>query len=199
MGHKGGSKNSVFLKPPYTFWNFIMSIRIKKTALKILWIIVGLLFSILFIMFSAVIIAMYEPVTDNDIEMRKEAFRDMVYNEFNGNDALDNLIGIQLPCYKIVDSKCDYVTFFPAETEYNVELKIHFPEGVSDSIRDEIRKLASEKASNPLSKGNVINEWGFGEDNPKEIFYRTEDASNVGCVVMFKPQCDTVYVTRYKW
>lgn len=176
-----------------------MSIRIKKTALKILWIIVGLLFSILFIMFSAVIIAMYEPVTDNDIEMREEAFRDMVYNEFNGNDALDNLIGIQLPCYKIVGSKCDYVTFFPAETEYNVELKIHFPKGLPDSIRDEIRKLASEKASNPLSKGNVINKWGFGEDNPKEIFYRTEDVSNVGCVVMFKPQCDTVYITRYKW
>ena len=119
-----------------------MNIRIKKMALKILWIIVGLLFSILFIMFSAVIIAMYEPVTDNDIEMREEAFRDMVYNEFNGNDALDNLIGIQLPCYKIVDSKCDYVTFFPAETEYNVELKIHFPKGLSDSIRDEIHKLA---------------------------------------------------------
>ena len=93
---------------------------------------------------------------------------------------------------------CYSTSFFPAETEYNVELKIHLPEGVSDSIRDEIRKLASEKASNPLSKGNVINEWGFGEDNSKEIFYRIEDVSNVGCVVMFKPQCDTVYVTRYK-
>ena len=176
-----------------------MSIRIKKTVLKILWIIVGVLFSILLIMLSVVIIVMCEPVTDNDIELRKEAFRDMVYNEFKGNDALDNIIGIQLPSYKIVDSKCDYVTFFPAETEYNVELKIHFPEGLSDSIRDKIRKLASEKASNLLSEGNVINEWGFGEDNPKEIFYRTEDASNVGYVVMFKTQCDTVYVTRYKW
>ena len=41
-------------------------------ALKILWIIVGLLFSILLIMLSVVIIAMYEPVTDNDIECGKK-------------------------------------------------------------------------------------------------------------------------------
>lgn len=32
-----------------------------------------------------------------------------------------------------------------------------------------------------------------------DIYLRTENVSNVGCVVMFKPQCDTVYVTRYKW
>ena len=177
----------------------IIANKINKIVLKVLWIIVGLLFNIVFLTFSAVILAMAEPVTENDVEIRKESFRDMVYNEFNVSEYLDTLTGIQLPSYRIVDSECDYVTFFPTETEYNVELKIHFPEGLSDSIREKIYKLASEKASNPHSKGNVINEWSFGENNPKEIFYRTEDASSVGCVVLFKPQCDTIYVTRYKW
>mgnify|MGYP003306667002 CR=1 FL=1 len=140
----------------------------------------------------------YGGFTVPEVDTVLKKYAKMTYDKYV-SEYLDTLIGIQLPSYKIVDSECDYVTFFPTETEYNVELKIHFPEGLSDSIRDEIYKLASEKASNPHSKGNVINEWSFSENNPKEILYQTEDASSVGCVVMFRPQCDTVYVTRYKW
>lgn len=98
--------------------------KIEKIVLKILWIIVGVLFSCTFLIFSAVFIVMFEPVTDKDVEIRKEEFRNMVYNEFNVNESLDSLIGIQLPTYEIVDSECNFVTFFPTETEYDVKLKI---------------------------------------------------------------------------
>ena len=88
----------------------IIANKIKKIVLKVLWIIVGLLFNIVFLTFSAVILAMAEPVTENDVEIRKKSFRDMVYNEFNVSEYLDTLTGIQLPSYRIVDSECDYVT-----------------------------------------------------------------------------------------
>ena len=49
------------------------------------------------------------------------------------------------------------------------------------------------------SESQVINKWDFDEDNPNQIVYQWEDSSNVGCIVTFKPNCDTVFVTRYKW
>lgn len=170
-----------------------------KRVILFLFIVIGLIFANGCYWLFSDIQTQWDSHTEENIETRKEGIRDMVYREFNENEHLDNILGIQLPTYKIVDSKCDYASNPPTETEYDVKLKIYFPKGLSSSIRKEIHKLASEKASNPLSKGDVINEWRFGEDNPKEIFYQTEDTSNVGCVVMFKPQCDTVYVTRYKW
>ena len=87
---------------------------------------------------------------------------------------------------------------FPSETEYDVALSLCFPEGLTKSFWSEIHKLASEKAPNPKYKGDVINKWDFGENNPNLIVYQCEDSSNVGCVVTFKPKCDTVLVRSYK-
>ena len=172
--------------------------KIKKTVYKMLWIILGFLAYAVCWFVSIVFIAMFEPVTEEDFQNRKEAYKEMVYDEFKEEDHLDEVVGIQLPQYTIVRSACDYVTFPPAETEYDVELDIHFPGGLSD-VWDEIYDLASRKASNPHSKDKVINEWGFDNKNPEIIYYKSENESNVGCCVVFKPQCDTVYVTRYKW
>jgi hypothetical protein len=88
---------------------------------------------------------------------------------------------------------------FPAETEYDVELNIYLPDGLSTTTWDKIHKLASEKAPNVKYNGYVINKWDFDEDNTKQIVYQWENSSNVGCIVTFKPKCDTVFVTRYKW
>jgi hypothetical protein len=123
----------------------------------------------------------------------------MIYREFDEADYLDNIVGIQLPQYRIVDSECTYVTFPPTETEYNVNLKIHFPEGLPDSVWKEISKNASNKASNPLSDCEVINEWGVCEDNPEARIYKCENSRNKGCAVTFESNSDTVYVTCYKW
>lgn len=123
----------------------------------------------------------------------------MVYREFEENDHLDKVVGVQLPQYQIVDSRCDYVSSFSSETEYDVKLKIYFPEGISESVWNEIYELASKKASNPHSESDVINEWGISADNADAIVYKSEDLNNVGCNVIFKHYCDTVYVTRYKW
>ena len=177
----------------------VVANRIKKNILKALWIILGLLIYAIGWIFTFLFIAFSMPITEEDVNSRKESFRDMIYREFDATDYLDSIIGIQLPQYKIVDSECTYVTFPPTETEYNVNLKIYFEEGVSTSVWKEIQGRASNKASNPLSDCEVINEWGFSEDNLEIICYRQEDANNVGCTVTFKSNCDTIYVTCYKW
>ena len=123
----------------------------------------------------------------------------MIYSEFSKGDYLDKFGGIQLPQYRIVDSECTYVTFWPAETEYNVNLKIHFPEGLPASVWKEISEKASDKAPNPLSDCKIINEWGFREKKPGAIIYKCEDSNNVGSTIIFESNCDTVYVTSYKW
>ncbi|MBQ8542687.1 MAG: hypothetical protein IJ436_04365 [Bacteroidaceae bacterium] len=177
----------------------VVANRIKKIILKALWIILGLLIYAIGWIFTFLFIAISMPITEEDVNSRKESFRDMIYREFDATDYLDSIIGIQLPQYKIVDSECTYVTFPPTETEYNVNLKIYFEEGVPTSVWKEIQGRASNKASNPLSDCEVINEWGFSEDNIEIICYRQEDANNVGCTVTFKSNCDTIYVTCYKW
>lgn len=173
--------------------------KIKNIALKVLWIILGLSVYAIVWLFIILLIAMSQPITEEDVENRKEAFRDMVYCEFDETEHLDKVVGVQLPQYKIVDSECKYVSFPPAETEYDVKLKIYIPEGISESVWNEIYELASKKASNPHSESDVINKWEIDEDNPNIIYYTSEDNMNVGCTVTFKHQCDTVYVTSYKW
>lgn len=173
--------------------------KIKKIVWKVLWIILGTLSYIIAWLCVIFAIVMSYPLSEEDIEDRKEAFRDMVYREFDENDHLDKVVGVQLPQYKIVDSECKYVSFPPAETEYNVKLKIYIPKGISESVWNEIYELASKKASNPHSESDVINKWKIDEDNPNIIYYTSEDNMNVGCTVTFKHQCDTVYVTSYKW
>lgn len=191
----------VFFIPLFLIWAIIGLIanKIKKVVFKILWIILGLSVYAISWLLIIVIIAMSQPVTEEDIENRKEAFRDMIYCEFAEDEHLDKVLGVQLPQYRIVHSECDYVTFFPTETEYNVELKVCFPKGIPNSVWNEIQGLASAKASNPLSEDDVINEWGISEDCPETIFYKSEDSANVGCIVTFNHRCDTVYITRYKW
>ena len=141
----------------------IIANKIRIVALKVLWIISGLTIYIVGWLFAIVIIAMSEPITEEEIEGRKESFREMIYSEFSEDNYLDEVVGIQLPRYRIVDSACTYVTFWPAETEYNVNLKIHFPEGLPASVWKEISEKASEKAPNPLAEGFVINKWDFSE------------------------------------
>ena len=173
--------------------------KIKKIVWKVLWIILGTLSYIIAWLCAIFVIAMSYPLSEEEVEDRKDAFRDMVYREFDEDDHLDKVVGVQLPQYKIVDSECKYVSFPPAETEYNVKLKIYFPEGISESVWNEIYELASKKASNPHSESDVINKWKIDEDNPNIIYYTSEDNMNVGCTVTFKQSCDTIYVTRYKW
>lgn len=173
--------------------------KIKNIVLKVLWIIFGLVVYAICWIFIVICIAMCYTPSEEEYEERKEGFRDMIYSEFSDNEELDRIVGFQLPQYEIVDSKCEYVSQFPAETEYDVKLKIHFQGGLPKSIWNKIYKLASKKASNKVTGEYAINEWGFYENNPKIISYQLEDASNSGCVVTFNHLCDTVYVTRYKW
>ena len=49
------------------------------------------------------------------------------------------------------------------------------------------------------NEDKVINRWFFKEENPKAISYQCENKSNVGSTVTFESDCDTVYVSRYKW
>lgn len=177
----------------------IIANKIKKIVFKVLWIILGFTTYAIGWIFTIFIIAFSAPITEEEIISRKEDFRDMIYREFDEADHLDNIVGIQLPQYRIVDSECTYVTFPPTETEYNVNLKIHFPEGLPDSVWKEISKNASNKASNPLSDCEVINEWGVCEDNPEARIYKCENSRNKGCAVTFESNSDTVYVTCYKW
>ena len=173
--------------------------RIKKIFFKVLWIIVGLFINAIFWIIALLFMAFCEPITEEEYNGRKESFREMVYNEFSEENHLDKVVGIQLPQYRIVDSECTYVTFWPAETEYNVNLKIHFPKGLPTSVWKEIREKASNNASNPLAEEWVKNEWSVSEETPGVVSYRYEDFANVGCSVTFESNCDTVYVTRYKW
>ena len=177
----------------------IIANKIRIVALKVLWIISGLTIYALGWLFAIVLMAMSDPVSEEEVESRKENFREMIYSEFCEDDYLDKFVGIQLPQYRIVDSECTYVTFPPTETEYNVNLKIHFPEGLPASVWKEISEKASDKAPNPLSDYEIINEWGVSEENPGAIIYKCEDSSNVGSTVTFESNCDTVYVTCYKW
>ena len=173
--------------------------KIKKVILKVLWIIFGLAIYAIGWLFTLVFIAMIEPATEEEVKNRKEDFRDMIYREFDAEDNLDRVVGIELPQYRIVDSECTYVSTPPSETEYNVNLKIYFPEGLPSPVWQEIRKRASNNASNPLSEEYVINEWGTSGETPGRIFYKCEDSGNVGCTITFESDCDTVYVTCYKW
>ena len=177
----------------------IIANKIKKIVFKVLWIILGFTTYAIGWIFTIFIIAFSAPITEEEIISRKEDFRDMIYREFDEADYLDKIVGIQLPQYRIVDSECTYVTFPPTETEYNVNLKIHFPEGLPDSVWKEISKNASNKASNPLSDCEVINEWGVCEDNPEARIYKCENSRNKGCAVTFESNSDTAYVTCYKW
>ena len=173
--------------------------KIKRIVWKVLWIILGTLSYLITWLCAIFVIVMSYPLSEEDIEDRKDAFRDMVYREFDEDDHLDGVVGIELPQYKIADSECKYVSFPPGETEYDVRLKIYGSKGISKSVWDEIYELASTNASNPRPMGDVINKWRLDQDNPEIIHYTTEDSSNVGCNVTFKHRCDTVYVTRYKW
>ena len=177
----------------------IIANKIKKIVFKVLWIILGFTTYAIGWIFTIFIIAFSAPITEEEIISRKEDFRDMIYREFDEADYLDKIVGIQLPQYRIVDSECTYVTFPPTETEYNVNLKIHFPKGLPDSVWKEISKNASNKASNPFSDCEVINEWGVCEDNPEARIYKCENSRNKGCAVTFESNSDTAYVTCYKW
>ena len=149
--------------------------KIKRIILKILWVILGLLLYAIVWFFIVFFIGLSESYTEENMENRKEGIRDMVYREFNEENYLDNIVGVQLPQYKIVDSECTSFSLPPTETEYNVELKIYFPKGLPKSVWNEISELAIKNASNPHSKGNVINKWEVDKDNPKIIYYESED------------------------
>lgn len=177
----------------------VVANKIKKILFKVLWVIIGLVANAIFWIISIVFMAFCEPITEDELSSRKEGFREMVYSEFNEENHLDKIIGIELPQYKIVDSECTYISVPPTETEYDVKLKIHFPEGLPQSLWNDITELASTESANLHSDDEVINKWFFAEENPKAISYQCEDKSNVGCIVTFKPYCDTVYVSHYKW
>jgi energy-coupling factor transporter transmembrane protein EcfT len=98
----------------------IIANKIKKKVFKVLWIILGFTTYAIGWIFTIFIIAFSAPITEEEIISRKEDFSDMIYREFNEADHLDNIVGIQLPQYRIVDSECTYVTFPPTETEYIV-------------------------------------------------------------------------------
>lgn len=190
---------------PFVVLFFILSVigvvanKIKRMVLKILWIILGFLLYVIVWIFTLFVIVLSAPDMEENMENRKEGIRDMIYSEFDNEDHLDNVVGIQLPQYNIVDSECVFASSFPTETEYDVKLKIHFPQGLPQSVWSEVSELASNNASNPLSECNVINKWGFDKYDHEIIYYQSEDSINIGCVVAFRYQCDTVHVTCYKW
>ena len=195
------SMDAIFFIPLFLIWAItgVVANKIKKVVLKVLWVILGLVTYVFGWLFVIVLLAMSTPVTQEEVECRKEGSREMICREFNEEDHLDKIVGIQLPQYRIVDSECTYVTFWPTETEYNVDLKIHFPKGLPNSVWKEIREKASNNASNPLAEEWAKNEWSVSEETPGVVSYRYEDFANVGCSVTFESNCDTVYVTRYKW
>ena len=177
----------------------IIANKIKKIVFKVLWIILGFTTYAIGWIFTIFIIAFSAPITEEEIISRKEDFRDMIYREFDEADYLDKIVGIQLPQYRIVDSECISISVPPTETEYEVELKILFPDGLPKSIWNKIEELAAAEAPNPLSEDKVINRWYLREENPDVITYHCENSHNVGCTVTFKSNCDTIYVNRYKW
>ena len=195
------SMDAIFFIPLFLIWAItgVVANKIKKVVLKVLWVILGLVTYVFGWLFVIVLLAMSTPVTQEEVECRKEGSREMICREFNEEDHLDKIVGIQLPQYRIVDSECTYVTFWPTETEYNVNLKIHFPKDLPASVWKEIREKASNNASNPLAEEWAKNEWSVSEETPGVVSYRYEDFANVCCSVTFESNCDTVYVTRYKW
>ena len=142
----------------------VVANRIKKIFFKVLWVIAGFVIDAMFLIMSLVFMAFCEPITDEEFNYRKESFREMIYSEFDEENHLDKVVGVQLPQYRIVDSECISVSVPPTETEYEVELKIVFPEGLPKSVWKEIAELAEKEAANPLSEDGVINRWHFGED-----------------------------------
>lgn len=177
----------------------VVANRIKKIFFKVLWVMTGLAVNAMFMIISIVFMAFCEPITEEEFNGRKESFREMIYSEFDEENHLDKVVGVQLPQYRIVDSECISVSVPPTETEYEVELKIVFPEGLPKSVWKEIADLAEKEAPNPLSEDRAINRWHFEKENANAITYHCENESNVGCTVAFNPDCDTVYVSRYKW
>ena len=177
----------------------IVTNKIKKIFFKVLWIFAGLVVNAIFWIISILFMAFCEPITEDEFNSRKEGFREMIYSEFNEENHLDKIVGIQLPQYRIVDSECISISVPPTETEYEVELKILFPDGLPKSIWNKIEELAAAEAPNPLSEDKVINRWYLREENPDVITYHCENSHNVGYTVTFKSNCDTVYVNRYKW
>lgn len=134
----------------------VIANRIGKVLFKIIWIILGFIGYLFYILFVCVLLAMLDPVTDEEIAAHEESYRDMVHREFEVDNYLDDVIGIELPKYEIVASKCTYASMFPAETEYDVELNIYFPDGLSTSLWDEMYRLASEKAPNVKYNGSLV-------------------------------------------
>ncbi len=180
----------------------VVANKIKKILFKVLWVITMLVVNAIFWIISIVFMAFCEPITEDELNCRKEEFREMVYSEFDEENHLDKIVGIELPQYKIVDSECTYVSIPPTETEYDVKLKIHFPDGLPQSLWNDITELASTEAANRQADDNedkVINRWFFKEENPKAISFQCENKSNVSSTITFESDCDTVYVSRYKW
>lgn len=177
----------------------IVTNKIKKIFFKVLCIIAGLVVNAIFWIISILFMAFCEPITKDEFNSRKEGFREMIYSEFNEENHLDKIVGIQLPPYRIVDSECISISVPPTETEYEVELKILFPDGLPKSIWNKIKEWAAAEVPNPLSEDKVINRWYLREENPDVIAYHCENSHNVGCTVIFESNCDTVYVTCYKW
>ena len=124
--------------------------KIKRIVWKVLWIILGTLSYLITWLCVIFVIAMSYPLSEEEVEDRKDDFRDMVYREFDEDGYLDKVVGVQLPQYKIVDSECEYVSFPPGETEYDVRLKIYISKGISKSVWNEIHELASTNASSSL-------------------------------------------------
>jgi hypothetical protein len=102
--------------------------RIKKIFFKVLWVMTGLAVNAMFLIISILFMTFCEPITEEELNGRKESFREMIYSEFDEENHLDKVVGVQLPQYRIVDSECTSVSLPPTETEYEVELKILFPD-----------------------------------------------------------------------
>lgn len=179
----------------------VIANNIKNTLLKIIWIVLGFVGCLLYLFCVVVLLVIAEPMLDEDsetIESNNESYREMICSEFEVENHLDDVVGLEMPEYKIIESECYYASMFPSETKYDVALSLCFPEGLTKSFWSEIQELASEIAPNPKYEGDLINKWDFGENNPNLIVYQCEDSSNVGYVVTFKPKCDTVLVISYK-
>ena len=63
----------------------IIANKIRKVLLKIIWIILGFIGTLFYILFVCIILAMFEPVTDEDISAQEESYRDMVHREFEAD------------------------------------------------------------------------------------------------------------------
>ena len=75
----------------------VIANRIGKVLFKIIWIILGFIGYLFYILFVCVLLAMLDPVTDEEIAAHEESYRDMVHREFEVDNYLDDVIGIELP------------------------------------------------------------------------------------------------------